>query len=575
MEKDQLKECLENGIKMLEQGKEVEKVNEYILESLNQLKEKEITVNEDFKGNMVALNKEQEQMKEDKELLESFRKKDNLISNKDLKHFKEMINENKKDFLGFLKEKDYLEKNNDDSYKIKDNILKRENFEDLLWDYDFDNSIFSEIRDTTFRKNFTDEELLERYNIEKEDFIIYSQNGDKLYDSESSLSTRNLEEYIIDIKDEEYFNNLKLNDVKSWDNLLKEELVTGKIKKTSEKFESFEEYTGTHLEEIAIYTMMETKLLFGEVRQDLIRNSEKGLISEEKVEILENKYSNTLEFIDVKKNIKEKENIELEEKTSEIEYMNNNELKDEILSYQQDIIEAVVENEFEKISKNEYKLKDDTLLEKENWEKKLKTNKYKDYNAFYIFDNVMSRTEMVERYDLDKKLSPFEIYTKDGDLLYSSVSENNDYDKIREYAKKNLENYDFEEFINEDLTKFENWQKITTYDIGIGITELNGEKTRIYDIYDYTDPVYKELCQEIDKERVNFEEEIRLTFKEHINNNIIKSDDILKVFEKFDSGNDKRLEKFEKKINNMEVSTNKQKEVDEIKTKEMDIMQNI
>ena len=27
MEKEQLKECLENGIKMLEQGKEVEKVN--------------------------------------------------------------------------------------------------------------------------------------------------------------------------------------------------------------------------------------------------------------------------------------------------------------------------------------------------------------------------------------------------------------------------------------------------------------------------------------------------------------------------------------------------------------------
>lgn len=292
MEKDQLKECLENGIKMLEQGKEVEKVNEYILESLNQLKEKEITVNEDFKGNMVALNKEQKQMKEDKELLESFRKKDNLISIEDLKHFKEMINENKKDFLVFLKEKNYLEKNNDDSYKIKDNILKREKFEDLLWDYDFDNSIFSEIRDTTFRKNFTDEELLERYNIEKEDFIIYSQNGDKLYDSESSLSTRDLEEYIIDIKDEEYFNNLKLNDVKSWDNLLKEELVIGQIKKTNEKFESFKEYTGTHLEEIAVYTMMETKLLFGEVRQDLIKNSEKGLISEEKLEMLENRYSN-------------------------------------------------------------------------------------------------------------------------------------------------------------------------------------------------------------------------------------------------------------------------------------------
>ena len=259
-------------------------------------------------------------------------------------------------------------------------------------------------------------------------------------------------------------------------------------------------------------------------------------------------------------NRKEKENIELEEKTPKKEYTNNNELKNEILSYQQDIIEAVVEEEFEKISKDEYKLKDNTLLEKGNWEKELRTDKYKIYNAFYIFDNVMTRTEMVERYDLDKKLSPFEIYTNDGDLLYSSASENNDYDKIREYAKENLANYDFDEFINEDLTKFENWQKITVQDIGIGITELNGEKKQIYDVYDYTDPVYKELCEEIDKERVDFEEEIRLSFKEHIDNNIIKSDDLLKVFKKFDNGNDKRLENFEKKINNIEISA---KEVEE------------
>ena len=279
------------------------------------------------------------------------------------------------------------------------------------------------------------------------------------------------------------------------------------------------------------------------------------------------KLSFTLGLIDIRKNNKEKElnreenelnkkeNIELGEKTQKKEYTNNKELKDEIRSYQQDIIEAVVENEFEKISKNEYKLKDDTLLEKENWEKELKTDKYKDYNAFYIFDNTMTRTEMVERYDLDKKLSPFEIYTNDGDLLYNSASENNDFDKIREYAKDNLANYDFEEFMSEDLTKFENWQKITTYDIGIGITKVDGEQEQIFDVYEYTDPVYKELCQEIDKERVDFEEEIRLSFKEHIDNNIIKSDDLLKVFEKFDNGNDKRLENFEDKINNMEIST--------------------
>ena len=77
-----------------------------VLKSLEDNYNKEHNIN-DFKGYMVALNKEQEQMKEDKELLEKFRKKDNLISNKDLKHFNEQINENKKNFLSFLKEKDY------------------------------------------------------------------------------------------------------------------------------------------------------------------------------------------------------------------------------------------------------------------------------------------------------------------------------------------------------------------------------------------------------------------------------------------------------------------------------------
>lgn len=229
---------------------------------------KEHNIN-DFKGYMVALNKEQEQMKEDKELLEKFRKKDNLISNKDLKHFNEQINENKKNFLSFLKEKDYLEKVDDENYKIKDDIFKKDGFEKILSDYEDETMYCFHTRENIFRGNLTDEELLERYDIKKEDFIIYSQNGDKLYDSESSLPTRDLEEYIIDIKNEEYWENLKLNDVKSWDNLLKENLVIGQMKSTEEEFEDYEEYTRNHLEKIADYTITEAKLIFREVRQDL------------------------------------------------------------------------------------------------------------------------------------------------------------------------------------------------------------------------------------------------------------------------------------------------------------------
>ena len=44
---------------------------------------------------------------------------------------------------------------------------------------------------------------------------------------------------------------------------------------------------------ILIHFQQQAKLIFGEVREDdLIRNSEKGLISEEKLEMLENRYSN-------------------------------------------------------------------------------------------------------------------------------------------------------------------------------------------------------------------------------------------------------------------------------------------
>ena len=411
--------------------------------------------------------------------------------------------------------------------------------------------------------------LFERYGLENKlpDFKV-TVDGFDFFNSKNN--NEKLEEKLKEEKD------INIKDIVEFSNHIKETFKNNDVEILFEKENGeYVEYNiGDYLEntydELLDNISEEAKVYRQAIKEEIDNITDKdGIVKEKDLKKIFDKYEISADYLFKNKEIK---NIEVEEKTPEKEYTDNNELKNKISSYQQDIIEAVVENEFEKISKNEYKLKDNTLLEKENWEKELKTDKYKDYNAFYIFDNVMTRTEMVERYDLDKKLSPFEIYTKDGDLLYNSASENNDFDKVREYAKDNLVNYDFEEFINEDLTKFENWQKITTYDIGIGITELNGEKTQIYDIYDYTDPVYKELCQEIDKERVNFEEEIRLSFKEHIDNDIIKSDDILKVFEKFDSGNDKRLERFEKKLNNTEVSSTKEKEVEKIEDKEMGIM---
>ena len=462
-----------------------------------------------------------------------------------------------------------------DSYK-KSIIIRETKFERIgkdefknLYDIEEEEEFIIDFKNETL-KPFEEKSpylLFERYGLEDKlpDFKV-TVDGFDFFNSKNN--NEKLEEKLKEEKD------INIKDIVEFSNHIKETFKNNDVEILFEKENgeytkyNYGDYVENTYDELLDNVSEEAKVYRQAIKEEIDNITDKdGIVKEKDLKKVFDKYEISANYLFKNKEIK---NVELEEKAPEKENTNNNELKEEIRSYQQDIIEAVVENEFEKISKNEYKLKDNTLLDKENWEKELKTDKYKDYNAFYIFDNTMTRTEMVERYDLDKKLSPFEIYTNDGELLYNSASENNDYDKVREYAKENLENYDFDEFMGEDLTKFENWQKITTYGIGIGITELNGEKKQIYDIYDYTDPVYKELCQEIDKEKVDFEEEIRLSFKEHIDNDIIKSDDLLKVFEKFDNGNDKRLENFEKKINNMEISTNRQKEVDE-KSKDKEI----
>lgn len=530
-----------------------------------------------------------------KEKLNHYEKLNEKVKDKiDLKEFEKEIDDYKKnviiDYMGFVRV-------GEDKFKNSDDISELE--EEFIVDF----------KNTTF-KSFEEKSpylLYERYGLEEKlpDFKV-TVDGFDFFNSKND--NKKLEEKLKEEK------NINIKDIVEFSNHIKETFKNNDVEILFEKENgeyakyNYGDYVESVYDELLDNISEEAKVYRQAIKEEIDNITDKdGTVKEKDLKKVFDKYEISADYLfknkeiknveleekapekkntnnnEVKKKLnqyekdlikdivdifngvdifkdKEIKNIEAEEKTPKKEYTNNNELKEEIRSYQQDIIEAVVENEFEKISKNEYKLKDNTLLNKENWEKELKTDKYKDYNAFYIFDNTMTRTEMVERYDLDKKLSPFEIYTNDGDLLYNSASENNDFDKIREYAKENLANYDFEEFINEDLTKFENWQKVTTYDVGIGITELNGEKKQIYDVYDYTDPVYKELCQEIDKERVNFEEEIRLSFKEHIDNNIIKSDDLLKVFKKFDNGNDKRLERFEEKINNIEISA---KEVEE------------
>lgn len=583
MKKEKFSIFLKDGIEMLNQGEDMNKVK-------------------DFLENVIEKVKKTELSDELKEKLNHYEKLNEKVKDKiDLGEFAKEIDSYKRNII---KGETKFERIGKDEFKNLSDIEVEEEFS-----IDFKNETLKPFEEKSPYL------LYERYGLEDElpDFKV-TVDGFDFFNSKNN--NEKLEEKLKEEK------NINIKDIVEFSNHIKETFKNNDVEILFEKENgeyakyNYGDYVENTYDELLDNIEEEAKVYRQAIKEEIDNITDKdGIVKEKDLKKVFDKYEISADYLfknkeiknveleekapekentnnnEVKKKLnqyekdlikdivdifngvdifkdKEIKNIEAEEKTPKKEYTNNNELKEEIRSYQQDIIEAVVENEFEKISKNEYKLKDNTLLNKENWEKELKTDKYKDYNAFYIFDNTMTRTEMVERYDLDKKLSPFEIYTNDGDLLYNSASENNDFDKIREYAKENLANYDFDEFMGEDLTKFENWQKVTTYDVGIGITELNGEKKQIYDVYDYTDPVYKELCQEIDKERVNFEEEIRLSFKEHIDNNIIKSDDLLKVFKKFDNGNDKRLERFEEKINDTEIST---KEVGEkLKDREKD-----
>lgn len=546
-------------------------VDKSVLKSLEDNYNKEHNIN-DFKGYMITLNKEQEQMKEDKELLEKFRKKDNLISNKDLKHFNEQINENKKDFLDFLKEKDYLEKVDDENYKIKDDIFKKDGFEKILSDYEDETMYCFHTRENIFRGNLTDEELLERYDIKKEDFIIYSQNGDKLYDSESSLPTRDLEEYIIDIKGEEYWENLKLNDVKSWDNLLKENLVIGQMKSTEEEFEDYEEYTRNHLEEIADYTITEAKLIFGEVREDLIRNSEKGLISEEKLEMLENRYSNSDE--------KEVKATEKDSRVKSEEYWlnkvenNKDKYKEEISNIKANFLSSFLKDNIP----NYEKMSSAIELPKEDLKEKLNGN-FNDYcleNYIWENDSLKEKihnsfplNEMVKRYGLEDELPAFKVYDNEDELLFDSGSKENNIKEIESF----LEKIDKTEFLNEllqdtNINKIENWSKIANYDDNelMTITFNNDfffeEETEYINSNNYEEYLGMNLTEKIDD---NIDYEV-LSYTNTVKDKLLELIDEKEVLTKKDT---------EKLIEDLSSNSKEKvvKEIEEVKekNKEMDM----
>ena len=580
----------------------------FVREEIINTNEKAFEIHEVDKEKIYKIINFLEEKELQEEELEKAKTRDNLYPPKDEEKFNKDKKEMQGELLNYLEEKGYIEKEKEE-YKFKKDVLEKDNFESYADDFlsqslEFKNDVFtknfsaknlverfdlklpdfkiynnengemiynSETRENIFRNNLTDEELLERYDIKKENFIIYSQNGDKLYDSESSLPTRDLEEYIIDIKDEEYWENLKLNDVKSWDNLLKENLVIGQMKSTEEEFENYEEYTRNHLEEIADYTITEVKLIFGEVRQDLIRNSEKGLISEEKLEMLENRYSNF--------NEKEVKATEKDSRVKSEEYWlnkvenNKDKYKEEISNIKANFLSSFLKDNIP----NYEKMSSAIELPKEDLKEKLNGN-FNDYcleNYIWENDSLKEKihnsfplNEMIKRYGLEDELPAFKVYDNEDELLFDSGSKENNLKEIESF----IERIDKVEFLNDllkdtNINKIENWSKIANYDDNelMTITFNNDfffeEETEYINSNNYEEYLGMNLTEKIDD---NIDYEV-LSYTNTVKDKLLELINEKEVLTKKDT--EKLIEDLsynskEKVVNEVEEVKEKDKEID-------------
>ena len=210
------------------------------------------------------------------------------------------VKEMQGDFLKFLEEKGYIEKEKKE-YKFKKDVLEREKFDSLADDYlsqslDFGNNVFLE--------NFSYEDLAKRFELELPDFKIYDNNGETLFDIEKrkSKNLEQVESFVDDLeraeniiketKGEEFWNNMKLSNSESWEELINDGTVTILSNVSNQVYDNYSDfvYDGINKEELSKKIYEENKIYLEDLRIDLVENSKDNTITMEKYDDLKEKY---------------------------------------------------------------------------------------------------------------------------------------------------------------------------------------------------------------------------------------------------------------------------------------------
>ena len=511
MKKEQIKECLENGIKMLEQGKEVEKVNEYILESLSQLKEKEIMFNENLEEKLKHYDELNDKFK-DKIELNQFKKE---IKNFQNEYFKQLqFEEVEKGKYKFLKE------SNDDEKFIVD--IKNETFK-------------------AFEEK-TPYALFQRYGLEDKlpSFKVVTDENDEIFDSK--VGNQFLENFF------EKNKKLDIYDITTFDKYINERRKDGEINftifyenKQGEyvKYKNYGDYCENVYDELLDEISDELKT-YEQVVNEKVKNlsDENGLIEENDLRKLFREYDKKEEYFfgNFSENLKKRLET-YEEKNKDLRNpINLNEFKEDIRKFQEISLNDIINKYSEKNSDNTIKFQKGILDETKDYNKRMEKNETLLYNNIELLDEKMFKRDIYQfykRYDNFEKeeLPPFQVSTFNG-VIYDSKT--GDTDKAKEFVEK-LKGKDYLD--NMYLDNIKSWEELQETGV-ISLEFFNEEKLIKYDTnkddeyYNNSDK-YIDAFMEFKEEMFDYWEVVREKLKEHSIDDVIKIKDLENIAKNF------------------------------------------
>lgn len=511
MKKEQIKECLENGIKMLEQGKEVEKVNEYILESLSQLKEKEIMFNENLEEKLKHYDELNDKFK-DKIELNQFKKE---IKNFQNEYFKQLqFEEVEKGKYKFLKE------SNDDEKFIVD--IKNETFK-------------------AFEEK-TPYALFQRYGLEDKlpSFKVVTDENDEIFDSK--VGNQFLENFF------EKNKKLDIYDITTFDKYINERRKDGEINftifyenKQGEyvKYKDYGDYCENVYDELLDKISDEVKT-YEQVVNEKVKNlsDENGLIEENDLRKLFREYDKKEEYFfgNFSENLKKRLET-YEEKNKDLRNpINLNEFKEDIRRFQEISLNDIINKYSEKNSDNTIKFQKGILNETKDYNKRMEKNEVLLYNNIELLDEKMFKRDIYQfykRYDNFEKeeLPPFQVSTFNG-VIYDSKTGNTD--KAKEFIEK-LKGKDYLD--NMYLDDIKSWEELQETGV-INLEFFNEGKLVKYDTnkddeyYNNSDR-YIDAFMEFKEEMFDYWEVVREKLKEHSIDDVIKVKDLENIAKDF------------------------------------------